>query len=75
MSAMVRYHFDCHGGYRGYVDDEGRYFDREGTYRGYVSRSGDEPASFFDAEGNRRGFINRVGSFYDERSKCLGYLR
>ncbi len=69
--ATPRYHFDEHGNYLGYLDDEGRYRDPRGTDRGYVIRGG----SFYDRRGAYRGRLDPIGRYYDEHGTYLGYFR
>ena len=69
--AQPRYHFDEHGNYRGYLDDEGHYRTPRGADLGYLIRGG----QFFDQQGVYRGHVDQLGRYYDEHGTYLGYFR
>jgi hypothetical protein len=69
--APPRYHFDEHGNYLGYLDDEGRYRDTAGTDLGYVVRD----RSVYDQQGACRGHVDLIGRYFDEHGTYLGYFR
>jgi hypothetical protein len=68
---MVRYHFDRHGNYLGYIDERGRYFDVGGRQVGNLVGG----QRFYDRQGAYRGRVDAQGSYFDELGRCRGYLR
>ena len=68
---MIRYHFDRHGNYLGYIDERGRYFDVRGRQEGSLV-SGQK---LYDRQGAYRGRVDAQGNYFDELGRCRGYLR
>jgi len=68
---MVRYHFDRHGSYLGYVDERGRYFDVRDRQVGSLVAG----QKLYDRLGAYRGRVDAQGNYFDELGRCRGYLR